>query len=255
MCVPSNLSRNPHKICAAIITYAQETIACFKFVLDVGFPETYLVFDPHARPYRPSSSGFMISKSKDAVASALARLCTIIKPLMERTYFGSHLFSVHILLPRNSYRDYNTYQPSDSNPPEVESNEENSSASRLEDQRFSVTEVEPPIIPNPLPELSTNPLGTAPLFWQPETDFGRELLFELDSIAPPACIPSFECGICLEEHEVRKGVMITDCEHPFCRDCLLGHVKTKLTENQYPIRCPTCSTERGRLDPGGGFYF
>lgn len=166
-----NLPRNPRKICAAIINYAQETIACFKFVLDVGFPETYLVFDPHARPYRPSGPGFMLSRSKDAVASALARLCTFIKPLMERTYFGSHLFSFHILLPRDSYRDHNAYLPSsDSSPLEEESNEENPSASRLEDQRFSVTEVDHLNIPDPLPELSTNPLGMAPLFWRPETE-------------------------------------------------------------------------------------
>lgn len=99
-------------------------------------------------------------------------------------------------------------------------------------------------------------ISIAPSFWRLGSDLGRELLLKLGSIAPPACIPSFECGICLEEHEVRNlGVMIANCEHLFCRDCLLGHVKTKLTESQYPIRCPTCSTERGRLDPGSGFCF
>ncbi|EDR14624.1 uncharacterized protein LACBIDRAFT_305441 [Laccaria bicolor S238N-H82] len=108
-------------------------------------------------------------------------------------------------------------------------------------------------------------VSIASSIWRLGTDLGRHLLFKLGCIAPPAfislllilgCIAppaafiSFECGICLEEHEVRKGVMISNCEHPFCQDCLLGHVKTKLTESQYPIRCPTCSTERGRLDTG-----
>jgi hypothetical protein len=43
------------------------------------------------------------------------------------------------------------------------------------------------------------------------------------------------------------------CGHPFCRDCLRGHVSARLEEHRFPILCPTCtaSTGKGKGVTGG----
>jgi hypothetical protein len=56
----------------------------------------------------------------------------------------------------------------------------------------------------------------------------------------------FVCGICLEEMPDDSIVRPDPCGHTFCRDCLRGHVTTRLNERRFPILCPTCTASKGK---------
>ena len=56
----------------------------------------------------------------------------------------------------------------------------------------------------------------------------------------------FVCGICLEEMPDESIVRPEPCGHTFCRDCLRGHVITRLNERRFPILCPTCTATKGK---------
>jgi hypothetical protein len=49
------------------------------------------------------------------------------------------------------------------------------------------------------------------------------------------------CGICLEEMPDDSIIRLDPCGHTFCRECLRGHVTTRLSERRFPILCPTCT--------------
>jgi hypothetical protein len=36
------------------------------------------------------------------------------------------------------------------------------------------------------------------------------------------------------------------CGHSFCRECLRGHVTSRLDEHRFPILCPTCTANKGK---------
>lgn len=61
----------------------------------------------------------------------------------------------------------------------------------------------------------------------------------------------FQCRVCFEEQPEDSVARLDRCGHCFCRDCIKGHVSSKLAENRYPILCPVCMTEEGSGDPGG----
>jgi Ring finger domain len=56
----------------------------------------------------------------------------------------------------------------------------------------------------------------------------------------------FECGICMEEMPEDSKACPDPCGHPFCRDCLRGHVSARLEEHRFPILCPTCTAGKGK---------
>ncbi|KAH9965566.1 hypothetical protein BGW80DRAFT_1345261 [Lactifluus volemus] len=56
----------------------------------------------------------------------------------------------------------------------------------------------------------------------------------------------FECGICMEEMPEDSKACPDSCGHPFCRDCLRGHVSARLEEHRFPILCPTCTAGKGK---------
>ena len=56
---------------------------------------------------------------------------------------------------------------------------------------------------------------------------------------------AFVCGICLEEMPDDSIVRLDHCGHTFCRECLRGHVTTRLSERRFPILCPTCTASNG----------
>ena len=61
----------------------------------------------------------------------------------------------------------------------------------------------------------------------------------------------FECVICFEDVPEVEGVRLLPCAHGFCRDCLAGHVSSKIEERKFPVFCPLCMTEEGNASPSG----
>jgi hypothetical protein len=62
----------------------------------------------------------------------------------------------------------------------------------------------------------------------------------------------FECGICMEEMPDDSIARPDPCRHTFCRECLRGHVTTRLDEHRFPILCPTCTAGKGKGKEGAG---
>jgi hypothetical protein len=63
----------------------------------------------------------------------------------------------------------------------------------------------------------------------------------------------FECGICLEEMPDDSIARPDPCGHTFCRECLRGHVSSRLNEHRFPELCPTCTADKckGKGTAGG----
>ena len=61
----------------------------------------------------------------------------------------------------------------------------------------------------------------------------------------------FECVICFEDVPEEEGIRLLPCAHGFCRDCLAGHVSSKIEERKFPVFCPLCMTEEGNASPSG----
>ncbi|KAF8548673.1 hypothetical protein OG21DRAFT_1516076 [Imleria badia] len=59
----------------------------------------------------------------------------------------------------------------------------------------------------------------------------------------------FECVICFEVIPEAKGICLLPCAHGFCRDCLAGHVCSKIQERKFPVFCPLCMTEQENANP------
>ena len=61
----------------------------------------------------------------------------------------------------------------------------------------------------------------------------------------------FECVICFENIPEETGIHLLPCAHGFCRECLAGHVCSKIEERRFPVFCPLCMTEQGNVSPSG----
>ncbi|KAN0094328.1 hypothetical protein V8E55_002615 [Tylopilus felleus] len=59
----------------------------------------------------------------------------------------------------------------------------------------------------------------------------------------------FECVICFENIPEEEGIRLVPCAHGFCRDCLAGHVCSKIEERKFPVFCPLCMTEQRNANP------
>ncbi len=62
----------------------------------------------------------------------------------------------------------------------------------------------------------------------------------------------FVCGICLEGMPYDSIACPDPCRHTFCRECLRGHVTSRLDEHRFPILCPTCTAGKGKGKEGAG---
>ncbi|KAF7983404.1 hypothetical protein HWV62_22429 [Athelia sp. TMB] len=69
-------------------------------------------------------------------------------------------------------------------------------------------------------------------------------------VLPPQRL--FTCGVCFDEQPEDFITRIDTCDHQFCRDCIQGHVKSKLQERRFPVMCPSCMTSQSGA-PGGSF--
>ena len=71
----------------------------------------------------------------------------------------------------------------------------------------------------------------------------RALSAQLTELGNPKV---FVCGICFEEMLDDSLIRLDPCGHTFCRECLRGHVTTRLSERRLPILCPTCTAGNGK---------
>lgn len=55
---------------------------------------------------------------------------------------------------------------------------------------------------------------------------------------------TFECEICFEETPEDDLAQIPKCEHSFCRECLRGHIVSRVNDHRYPIMCPSCTASK-----------
>ena len=62
---------------------------------------------------------------------------------------------------------------------------------------------------------------------------------------------SFSCTICMDEHPI-DDIVELGCNHAICRDCIRGHICSKIEERRFPVVCPVCMTEAN--DQPGGMY-
>lgn len=52
------------------------------------------------------------------------------------------------------------------------------------------------------------------------------------------------CAVCYSVWTPEDSmVILPGCKHPFCRECLVGHVHAKIEEGQFPIVCPSCAID------------
>jgi hypothetical protein len=63
--------------------------------------------------------------------------------------------------------------------------------------------------------------------------------------------PKQTCCICYEEYGPSDMARLPDCNHAFCRECLTGHVRAKLSDMVFPIYCPLCVLDSALEDPTG----
>ncbi|KAG8836281.1 Protein M3 [Serendipita sp. 399] len=57
----------------------------------------------------------------------------------------------------------------------------------------------------------------------------------------------FYCDIDSDWHPPGDKVMIEQCQHEMCRNCLLSHIKAQVSDARWPIYCPLCPPNgRGR---------
>ncbi|KZP12936.1 hypothetical protein FIBSPDRAFT_921759 [Athelia psychrophila] len=54
----------------------------------------------------------------------------------------------------------------------------------------------------------------------------------------------FKCGVCFDEQREDFIARLQPCGHEFCRDCIKGHVGSKLEEHRFPVICPSCMTSQ-----------
>lgn len=60
----------------------------------------------------------------------------------------------------------------------------------------------------------------------------------------------YHCGICLDDFPEDDAVRIDTCRHEICRDCVRGHVCTKIEEHRFPVLCPVCTADNKNQRPG-----
>lgn len=61
---------------------------------------------------------------------------------------------------------------------------------------------------------------------------------------------TFHCGICLEDENEQLVARFQPCNHPFCRDCARDYIRSKLSDNKFPILCPACAADKDHDHPG-----
>lgn len=98
----------------------------------------------------------------------------------------------------------------------------------------------PQTLLNALPSTATTRFNDP---WVPDTAFRQYLLEHMNSTAhhnhhhyhhhktsamdlKKAIKTTFDCAVCLDTYPVYSSVQLSGCDHPFCKECLQGHVQS-----------------------------
>jgi hypothetical protein len=72
---------------------------------------------------------------------------------------------------------------------------------------------------------------------------------QLEAALAASAARNFSCAICMEEQSMDNSVEL-DCNHPICRDCVRGHIGSKIDERRFPVLCPVCMIEKNAQPAG-----
>ncbi|KAG8787357.1 hypothetical protein FRC12_015643 [Ceratobasidium sp. 428] len=75
---------------------------------------------------------------------------------------------------------------------------------------------------------------------QQEFDKERVTLLEDQQFAQAIERRKFDCNICMDSFTDEAIALVDGCDHSSCRECMRGHVQSKIDERRYPIPCPFC---------------
>lgn len=92
-------------------------------------------------------------------------------------------------------------------------------------------------------------LGVDYLVFEEQIKYNKELSLEMEKQSRESLIPillnmdlemcpnvnAFECTICFTEVAVDQGVLLQECLHNFCKECLIGHINAS---EEFEVRCP-----------------
>jgi len=270
-----------------VICQSTQSTVCVKLtVLD---EDVFVVFDPHPRMDHTNGPGFMLSTSRTTTASFInCMLDSPSTGLLEGgdifLSLQSQFFTAHVLTPKDAYYRITAYQNEQMLrdtylcaheealgtsvlyvnlwnqllPPEVGPSESAASGSQVagsssSSSSSSNSSSSSSSSPRSLP-LST--FLATPRFvsdtWQEDSAY--HLIDSYSLMHKPALAKTikttFECAVCLEVHPIYSSVQLAGCEHPFCKECLQGHVRSFLSNGRFPIECPVCLLDRDVPDPG-----
>ncbi|EAU90619.2 hypothetical protein CC1G_01003 [Coprinopsis cinerea okayama7 len=93
-------------------------------------------------------------------------------------------------------------------------------------------------------------LALASTTLKPSEDYMREREERKKKIQMELGLVPFDCLVCFETIEWEDGARMTGCEHSFCKDCISGHIQSKLDENLFPVVCPVCLADQDRQAKG-----
>ncbi|KAG8718608.1 hypothetical protein FRC09_012398 [Ceratobasidium sp. 395] len=75
---------------------------------------------------------------------------------------------------------------------------------------------------------------------QQEFDKERVTMLEDQQFAQAIERRKFDCNICMDSFTDEAIALVDGCDHSSCRECMRGHVQSKIDERRYPIPCPFC---------------
>ncbi|OAX43249.1 hypothetical protein K503DRAFT_708950 [Rhizopogon vinicolor AM-OR11-026] len=243
---------------AVIITRPPNTIAC---AIITGFGlDIFVIFDSRPRPSYPFGSGLILSTSID---QAVARLQTIFPAVGQYFLSESDLWRARLLNNVSSSIFVSNKQPIrdiqgstiESGPVVLwlqaemaclkqENAELTSAKKKLEEEvnRFDsvqTTTAEPPRLDRQ--ESSSQPPYNHTSSSLSTLNKLQQSIEDIQLVASTA--HSFSCAICMDEQPMDNTVEL-ECNHPICRDCIRGHICSKIEERRFPVHCPVCMMEQ-----------
>lgn len=99
-------------------------------------------------------------------------------------------------------------------------------------------------------EVDVDPSVRFALQLQASFDSENELLLKQKHELMQTAQRQYHCGVCLDDFPEDDAVRIDACGHEICRDCALGHVRSKIEEHRFPVLCPVCTADNQNQNPG-----
>lgn len=57
--------------------------------------------------------------------------------------------------------------------------------------------------------------------------------------------PTFQCGICFDDHREENAAVVDGCGHKLCRPCMKTFLSAKIKDRRFPVLCPICTAGDG----------